>query len=66
MNANAFRHFYDYHFTENRKIWDSYVMTLSLLALKITFSTFTKNCNFFTQTQNNAFWQSDLFQSLRE
>lgn len=66
MNANAFRHFYDYHFTENRKIWDSYVMTLSLPALKITFSTFTKNRNFFTQTQNNAFWQSDLFQSLRE
>ena len=22
MNANAFRHFYDYHFAENRKIWD--------------------------------------------
>jgi uncharacterized damage-inducible protein DinB len=22
MNADAFRHFYDYHFTENRKIWD--------------------------------------------
>lgn len=29
MNANAFRHFYDYHFTENRKIWDSYVAQLS-------------------------------------
>jgi uncharacterized damage-inducible protein DinB len=29
MNANAFRHFYDYHFTENRKIWDSYVNQLS-------------------------------------
>jgi uncharacterized damage-inducible protein DinB len=29
MNANAFRHFYDYHFTENRKIWDSYVTQLS-------------------------------------
>src|SRR5215211_5440411 len=29
MNANAFRHFYDYHFTENRKIWDSYVVQLS-------------------------------------
>ncbi|MCL4530796.1 MAG: DinB family protein [Chloroflexi bacterium] len=29
MNANAFRHFYDYHFTENRKIWDRYVMPLS-------------------------------------
>jgi len=29
MNANAFRHFYDYHFTENRKIWDGYVAPLS-------------------------------------
>jgi uncharacterized damage-inducible protein DinB len=22
MNADAFRHFYDYHFSENRKLWD--------------------------------------------
>jgi uncharacterized damage-inducible protein DinB len=29
MNANAFRHFYEYHFAENRKIWDSYVTQLS-------------------------------------
>jgi uncharacterized damage-inducible protein DinB len=29
MNAKAFRHFYDYHFYENRKIWDSYVTPLS-------------------------------------
>lgn len=29
MNANAFRQFYNYHFSENRKIWDSYVMSLS-------------------------------------
>ena len=29
MNAHAFRHFYGYHFTENRKIWDSYVTPLS-------------------------------------
>jgi len=28
MNANAFRHFYDYHFAENRKVW-SYVTPLS-------------------------------------
>ena len=28
MNAHAFRHFYDYHFTENRKIWDRYVPQL--------------------------------------
>jgi uncharacterized damage-inducible protein DinB len=30
MNANAFRHFFDYHFTENRKIWDTYITSLSL------------------------------------
>ncbi len=29
MNANAFRHFYEYHFTENRKIWDMYITPLS-------------------------------------
>lgn len=22
MNANAFRHFYEYHFSENRKLWE--------------------------------------------
>lgn len=29
MNVAAFRHFYDYHFAENRKIWDTYVVPLS-------------------------------------
>ena len=29
MNAAAFRHFYDYHFNENRHIWDNYVAPLS-------------------------------------
>src|SRR5512133_3849616 len=29
MNANAFRHFYDYHFAENRNIWDSYITPLT-------------------------------------
>lgn len=29
MNADAFRHIYDYHFAENRKIWDRYVTCLS-------------------------------------
>lgn len=29
MNADAFRHFYDYHFAENRSIWDTCVMPLS-------------------------------------
>jgi len=29
MNANAFRQFYEYHFTENRKIWDKFIISLS-------------------------------------
>jgi len=29
MNADAFRHFYEYHFAENRKIWDTYIPLLS-------------------------------------
>src|SRR6266849_2766546 len=29
MNADAFRHFYDYHFSENRNIWDTYIAALS-------------------------------------
>lgn len=29
MNPNAFRHFYDYHFTENRKLWDLCAAELS-------------------------------------
>ena len=29
MNAQAFRHFYEYHFTENRQVWDTYVSQLS-------------------------------------
>ena len=29
INANAFRHFYNYHFAENRKIWDTYITSLT-------------------------------------
>jgi uncharacterized damage-inducible protein DinB len=29
MNANAFRHLFDYHFAENRKIWDRYITSLT-------------------------------------
>jgi len=38
MNANAFRHLSDYHFAENRKVWD-YVTSLSL-------EQFTQNVNY--------------------
>ena len=30
MNSDAFRHFYNYHFAENRKIWDRYIVPLSV------------------------------------
>jgi uncharacterized damage-inducible protein DinB len=39
MNANAFRHFYDYHFAENRKIWDECVTSLS-------YEQFTQHSNY--------------------
>jgi len=39
MNANAFRQFYDYHFAENRKIWDTYITSLS-------HQHFTQNANY--------------------
>lgn len=29
MDANAFRYVYAYHFAENRKIWESYILPLS-------------------------------------
>jgi uncharacterized damage-inducible protein DinB len=29
MNADSFRHFYNYHFAENRKLWDRFVIPLS-------------------------------------
>ena len=29
MNADHFRNLYDYHFAMNRKLWDTYVVTLS-------------------------------------
>jgi uncharacterized damage-inducible protein DinB len=29
MNANALRHFYEYHLAENRKIWETYIALLS-------------------------------------
>ena len=29
MNVNAFCHFYNYHFSENRNLWDRYVIPLT-------------------------------------
>ncbi len=29
MNADSFRHFYEYHFAENRNLWDQYILSLT-------------------------------------
>ncbi|MGE5071988.1 MAG: DinB family protein [Anaerolineae bacterium] len=29
MNADAFRHYYEYHFAQNRRIWDRYISQLT-------------------------------------
>ena len=39
MDANAFRYFYNYHFNENRNLWDRYVTALAL-------EQFTQNMNY--------------------
>ncbi len=39
MDANAFCYLYNYHFTENRKIWDAYITSLSQ-------EQFTQNVNY--------------------
>jgi hypothetical protein len=28
MNAEAFRYFYNYHFAQNRRLWDRYIAAL--------------------------------------
>lgn len=37
MDAHAFRHFYEYHFNENRTTWDSYVTHLEISNLVLPF-----------------------------
>jgi len=38
MNADAFRHFYNYHFAENRKVWEH--------VASLTFEQFNKNVDY--------------------
>jgi uncharacterized damage-inducible protein DinB len=39
MNADAFRQFYNYHFTENRKLWET-------CAVSLTYEQFTQDVNY--------------------
>jgi len=50
MNANAFRHFYDYNFAENRKIWEHYVTPLSQ-------EQFTQNVGYSHGDEDLILWQ---------
>ena len=51
MNADAFRHFYNYHFAENRKVWEHVAARLARsgrgdeVSGLYFFSTFTKTYN---------------------
>ena len=46
MDANAFRHFYGYHISQNRKIWDQYILPL-------TDEQFTKEASYSTGSVRN-------------
>jgi uncharacterized damage-inducible protein DinB len=39
MNADAFRYLYNYHFAENRRMWDNYILLL-------TYEQFTQNVDY--------------------
>jgi uncharacterized damage-inducible protein DinB len=39
MNADAFRYLYNYHFAENRRMWDNYILPL-------TYGQFTQNVDY--------------------
>jgi uncharacterized damage-inducible protein DinB len=62
MDANAFRHFYEYHFTENRKIWDSYVTLLSheQFTQKVDYSHGSVRDQIFHLMSVDEAWFSDL------
>ncbi len=51
MNANDFRHLYEYHFTINRKIWISADHRTQLLALlhQVGAKTFPQDYAFFIE-----------------
>lgn len=62
MNANAFRHFYEYHFTENRKILDHYVSQLSQqqFTREVSYSLGSVRDQVFHLISVDDIWFSDL------
>lgn len=61
LNANALRHFYDYHFAENRKLWD-YVkqLTPTQFAAPVAYSHGSVRDQLYHLIHVDAIWLSDL------
>ncbi len=62
MNTEAFRHFYAYHFAENRKIWENYVTQLSQeqFTQDVDYSHGSVRDQIFHLISVDAAWFSDL------
>ena len=62
MNADAFRHLYDYHFSENRKLWQSYISNLTQhqFTLPYAYSTGSLRDHIVHLTQVDNIWFSEL------
>ncbi|NWF71205.1 MAG: DinB family protein [Chloroflexi bacterium] len=62
MNADSFRHLYNYHFRENRKLWDSYITSLSQdqFTLPIAYSLGSVRDHIVHLTEVDDMWFSEL------
>lgn len=62
MNADAFRHYYDYHFDENRKIWDRHIgdLTQEQFTQPVHYSTGSVRNQIVHMMNVDAVWFSDL------
>jgi uncharacterized damage-inducible protein DinB len=62
MNADAFRQLYEYHFCENRKLWDSYitVITQEQFTQPFTYSIGSIRDHIIHLTEVDDIWFSEL------
>ena len=62
MNADAFRQLYNYHFRENRKLWDSYITSLSQdqFTLPVAYSIGSVRDHIVHLTEVDNIWFSEL------
>lgn len=62
MNADSFRQLYNYHFHENRKLWDSYITSLSQdqFVLPVDYSVGSVRDHIVHMTEVDDIWFSEL------